>query len=194
MFLNIYANFRFIFGILTSHGADEVREFLREGGVQNPLDIRTAHRVDAPWITQATRGASMPLERLPPNVTMAGPIIHSLASVEEQDPEMARWLEGAPTVIINLGSIFKYSEERARTMAEALRATLERTDFQVLWKLQKAGDYGDEFAEGIRGYVDEGRVRIEKWLEADPGELVRSPHVVASVNHGGSNCYHEALR
>lgn len=191
---NIYAGFRYMYGAMRSAHADETREFLRNGGIQKPLDLLNSHFEDAPWLTQAMRGASLPLDYLPPNLTLVGPIVLSLASAEEQDPETAQWLQRAPTVLINLGSVFAYSEARARTMVAALKTVLERTNVQVLWKVAKAGDYGDEYMEGIRGYVEEDRVRIDRWLKADPAALAHSGHVVASVNHGGANCYHEALR
>ena len=171
-----------------------MRQFLRDNGVKNPLDFIHAHRVDSPWITQAMREAAMPLEYLPPNVSAVGPIVLSLTSVQEQDAELEAWLEGGRTILINLGSIFKYSEERARLMAGALRGVLQQTDVQILWKLAKGGEYGDEFMEDLRVFINNGRLRVQSWLTVDPAALVQSKHVVASVHHGGSNCYHEALR
>lgn len=171
-----------------------MRRLLRDNGVKNPLDFLNVRRVDAPWITQAMREASLPLEYLPPNVSAVGPIVLSLASVGEQDAELDSWLKGAPTVLINLGSVFKYSEGRARLMARAIENILQQTDIQILWKLTKAGDYGDEFTGDLQEFIDNDRLRVQGWLTVDPAALVHSDHVVASVHHGGSNCYHEALR
>lgn len=184
-----------IYSILTLPGIGETRSFLEANGVGNPLDLMSGqHRPDAPWITQAMREAAVPLEYLPPNVSAVGPIVLSLAPAREQDVEMAGWLERAPTVLVNLGTLFKYHEERAYLMAKAVKNVLERTNVQVLWKVVKAGEYGDEFKDEVQRYVEEGRLRIVDWLTVDPAALVESGHIVASVHHGGSNCYHEALR
>lgn len=192
--LNIAVNLNLAYNVVTAPGAETMRQFLRDNGVQNPLDFIHMHRLDAPWITQAMREAAMPLEYLPPNVSAVGPILLSLDSVEDQDAELGRWLEGAPTVLINLGSIFKYTEGRARLMASAIKNVLQQTDVQFLWKLDKAGDYSDEFLDEVEEFIGEGRLRIQDWLTVDPAALVQHSRVVASVHHGGSNCYHEALR
>ena len=140
------------------------------------------------------REAAVPLEYLPPNVSAVGPIVLSLAPVAEQDAELEAWLARAPTVLVNLATVFKYHEERAHLMAKAIKNALERTNVQILWKMDKLGEYGDEFKDELQGYVEQGRLRIVKWLTVDPAALVESGHIVASVHHGGSNCYHEALR
>ena len=183
-----------VYNVLTAPGAEDARQYLRSNGIQDPLNFLIQHRTNAPWITQAMREAAMPLEYIQPNISTVGPIILSLASAEVQDPELVRWLEGAPTVLVNLGSVFQYSEERARFMASAIKDVLEKTNIQVLWKMAKAGDCGDGFREELQGYVAEGRLRIEDWLTVDPAALVHNQHIVASVHHGGSNSYHEALR
>lgn len=38
-----------------------------------------------------------------------------------------------------------------------------------------------------------GRFRLENWLNADPAALLEIGHIILSVHHGGSNCYHEAV-
>lgn len=184
-----------IYSILTLPGIGETRSFLEANGVGNPLDlINGQHRHDAPWIAQAMREAAVPLEYLPPNVSAVGPIVLSLATAGEQDAEMEAWLRRAPTVLVNLGTVFKYHEERAHLMAKAIANVLERTNAQILWKMVKLGEYNDEFKVYLQKYVDEGRLRVVNWLTVDPAALVESEHIVASVHHGGSNCYHEALR
>lgn len=80
-------------------------------------------------------------------------------------------------------------------MAAALARVMERTGngVQFLWKFNKQGDYPDDFMRSIMPHVDAGRVRVVGWLEADPFSLLETGHFVASVHHGGSNCYHEAI-
>jgi hypothetical protein len=56
------------------------------------------------------------------------------------------WLHNVPTVVINVGSLFKYTEERARMMALAIQTVLDTTSVQFLWEMAKGSDFNDEFA------------------------------------------------
>ncbi len=95
--------------------------------------------------------------------------------------------------MVNLGSLFKYDEERARKMALAIQAVLEKTNIQFLWKMVKGSDYGDEFTLPLKDYIDQGRVQITDWLPIDTFPLLETGSVVASVHHGGSSSYNEAM-
>lgn len=178
---------------------------LKTRGIPDPVSVFTLHRPDMPWISATLPEASLPLSVIPPNVTLVGPIVRDSAPVEEQDAELARWLArgagtgtgtggGGGTVLVNLGSSVRYTEERAAAMADALAAVLRRhADLQVLWKFRKWGEYGDAFAEPLREHVDSGRLRMPRWIDADPYALLETGHVVLSVHHGGANCYSEAV-
>ncbi|KAI0153280.1 hypothetical protein GGR57DRAFT_492380 [Xylariaceae sp. FL1272] len=83
----------------------------------------------------------------------------------------------APTVLINLGAGFKYAEARATTMVHAIEKVLQVADLQIIWKITKEGSYSDGFLEPLVPFATNGR----------------SGHIVASVHHGGSGCYHEAI-
>lgn len=78
-------------------------------------------------------------------------------------------------------------------MAAAITNVLENSNVQVLWKLKREGEYGEDFMGPLKTFVDAGRAKVEKWLTVDPAALLESGHIVASVHHGGSNCYHEAV-
>ncbi|KAG5743422.1 hypothetical protein H9Q70_013864 [Fusarium xylarioides] len=135
----------------------------------------------------------VPVDVLPPNVTCAGPIILSGPPADQQDPETATWLKRAPTVLINLGSNLAYDESRAEVMAIAVGALLSSTDYQVLWRFNKLGDFSDNFLVHLKPYLDNERLKMPSWLVADPSSLLDTGNIVTSVHHGGSNCYHEAL-
>lgn len=92
---------------------------------------------DITYISQTLPGASIPLENLAKNVVPAGVILLGSGSADEQDPELLAWLKQAPTVVVNLGSLFKYSEDRTRMMAEAIHAVLSFNDTQGLWKMAR---------------------------------------------------------
>ncbi|WVQ81036.1 hypothetical protein IAT38_003143 [Cryptococcus sp. DSM 104549] len=139
-------------------------------------------------LCMSTVGADIPAF-LPESVVCCGPILQRSTPAEVADPALFDWLKQRPTVLIVLGSFFLYRESYAREMLAAARVLLEkRKDIQVLWKLQKYGDYDLEGTE-----VDGRRLKVVKWLEADPFALLQTGNVVCFVNHGGSNSYHEGL-
>ncbi|KAH6693689.1 hypothetical protein F5X68DRAFT_199521 [Plectosphaerella plurivora] len=190
---NIYLNMRFIYSVLWMPDLAVVRKELKASGITNPSKFYDLHLDDTPWITQTTEGASIPVDYVPPNVTSVGPISLNSAPAAEQDAELAAWLKGAPTVLVNLGSTVKYNEQQAGVMALAIAEVLEKTGAQVLWKFRKFGDYGDEPLKWLEKYVASGRLRMPAWLAADPLALLETGDVVLSVHHGGAGCYHETI-
>ncbi|KAF4440964.1 2-hydroxyacylsphingosine 1-beta-galactosyltransferase [Fusarium acutatum] len=190
---NVYMNIRYIYSAMFTPDASEKKARLQQIGLGGPMNLFGIHRPGVPWITQNTQGAMIPVEVLPPNVTCAGPIILSGPPADQQDPETATWLKKAPTVLINLGSNLAYDESRAEVMAIAIGALLFSTDYQVLWKFNKLGDFSDDFLVHLEPYLDNKRLKMPSWLVADPSSLLDTGNIVTSVHHGGSNCYHEAL-
>lgn len=136
--------------------------------------------------------ASPPLV-VPKEITECGPVVLDVANVQDESPELYRWLQRAPTILLNLGSLLKYDEARAKIMAQTIRLLLKSTDHQVLWKFGKLGDYSDEFLQPLQEFIDNGRCHLNYWLDVEPAALLRSGLVVLSVHHGGANCFHEAL-
>lgn len=137
--------------------------------------------------------ACIPLDHIPSYVKPCGPIVLDVAPAEQQDGELVTWLAGAPTMLVNLGSVIKYTEARALALGGALAIVLETTQAQVLWKFRKLGEYDDGFLDPLLPHIASGRLRIESWLNVDPGSLLMSGHIAVSVHHGGANCYHEAV-
>ncbi|TVY20796.1 Glycosyltransferase sdnJ [Lachnellula arida] len=149
------------------------------------------------------------------NVTGCGPILLPFPSVEKVDPELQAWLMRGPTVLINLGSHVRMDGPMARQFSTSLKYLLDkRPDIQVLWKLKttlapafnsgpNSKSNPDVVFRGIgleEGPLDAlsneiatGRVKVLEWLSVDPLAVLQSGHVVCSVNHGGSNSFHEAL-
>lgn len=190
---NILLNFRFISTMIWMPEIQEKQAFLKSNGLTDPINFLRLHRPDVPWLSQTMPEASVPVNVVPQNVTCTGPMTLSLTTVAEQDEELARWLTRGPTVLVNLGSGFEYAEAYATTMAQAIARALQDTDLQVLWKVKKETDYDDGFMEPLIPFTNNGRVRVESWLAADPPSLLESGHIIASVHHGGSGCYHEAI-
>ncbi|KAI1824936.1 hypothetical protein F4861DRAFT_504101 [Xylaria intraflava] len=188
---NVYITARYIYTLLNRPTFRATRALLKEHGIPN---LVTLARPDRPWISQDTPGASIPLEFIPPNVTRVGPITVDDGPAMEQDPELASWLSEAPTILINLGSLFTYTEEQATTMALAIAGVLAKTNVQVLWKMAKETPYSDTgYTSPVRSDIEKGRLRITNWLSVSPVSILGTGHVVASVHHGGANCYHESI-
>lgn len=156
-----------------------------------------------------------PLKVLPPHVIPVGPIIRPVPKLEEVDPEMCSWLRRGPTVYVNLGTHVAMSEGSALEMAWALRSAInawrerERTDkdlgtLQVLWKLSlELGCDGNlpkeqHVQQSIRSVlgqeIEDGHVRIVKWIEAEPIAVLAEKTIVCAVHHGGANSFLETIR
>ncbi|KXH63475.1 hypothetical protein CNYM01_05429 [Colletotrichum nymphaeae SA-01] len=192
---NIYQMGSFAWTMMFNAELNEKRKFLASHGLKDPINFFNIHQPGkGAFITQHTPAAAIPLDFLPANVTTTGPIVISGASAEEQDPELAAWLAKAPTVLVNLGSLFEYDAGRAQDMAGALKVVMERTDIQVLWKLNRAASLKDEdWKPLVDKFIRNDRLRVSKWLTVDPTALLETGDIVVSVHHGGANCYHEAI-
>jgi hypothetical protein len=189
---NIFLSFRLGYHLVTSPVLKAKRRFLEEKGIKNPIELSFVVK-DIPVLASTIKEANFPMDFYPPYLTFCGPIAIRRTPAADQDIETVAWLKQAPTILINLGSLFAYNKERARIMANAIGIFLTGTDVQVLWKLKKLGEYGDEVFSSAQPYVDSGRLRIETWLKADPIALLETGHIVLLVHHGGANTYHEAL-
>ncbi|KAI8955602.1 hypothetical protein F4801DRAFT_272837 [Xylaria longipes] len=188
---NFYFTVRFIYGVLTRPGSKETKQYLEAHGIEDSVII--PRPADRPWISQNMPEASLPLDFVPPNVTSTGPIIFDSEPAVEQDPELVAWLSRAPTVLVNLGSLFTYPEHHATTMALAIEEVLAKTDVQVLWKMGKEEGVPDNYTLPVKSIIDQGRLRVVDWLTVSPASILETGHIAVSVHHGGANCYHEAI-
>jgi UDP:flavonoid glycosyltransferase YjiC (YdhE family) len=183
--------FRLAYSVLMHPQTREAVNYIKDRGLTTNA-LKEPHP-DVPLISQTLPGASIPVAVLPEAVVCAGTIFLDSAPAITQDPELVEWVGKAPTIIINLGSLFKYTPERATIMSEAIQKVLEKTIIQVLWKVSKGSDFGDEYALPLARYQQEDRVRIMNWVTIDTLPLLELSNVVASVHHGGSSSYNEAL-
>lgn len=78
-------------------------------------------------------------------------------------------------------------------MAEALEEVLSKTDVQIIWKFNKLNEYPNDFLTPLQRYIDNGRLILSNWLTVDPYSLLQTGDIIATVHHGGSNCYHEGI-
>ncbi|KAL0933327.1 UDP-glucoronosyl and UDP-glucosyl transferase [Colletotrichum truncatum] len=145
------------------------------------------------WITPDMPGASIAVHPVPSNANQVGPIVLDVAPAVEQHYEITQWLKKAPTVYVNLGSLFKYDEERANIMAQALKSLLDSTSVQVLWKMGEIDQFRVEVEGELQSHIDQERVVIRKWVEIDATALMMTGNVVCFAHHGGANSFNEAL-
>jgi len=193
---NIWVRLRIVFRILLDRDLADKKSYLRERGLQSPIDVLRMPAENVVWVTQSTAEFDFPVATIPDTVVPCGPISLTIGSAAQQDPEMASWLSEAPTGLISLGSTYEYDEESTRAMATAVRTLLDHTGLQVLWKFKKSKDNNwvstNDMFSNISSYVG-SRLRIESWIKIDPTAILESENVVLLVHHGGSSTYHEAI-
>ncbi|KAH8895517.1 UDP-Glycosyltransferase/glycogen phosphorylase [Thozetella sp. PMI_491] len=187
---NVYLNILYLRAIFSHPNTAATVEYLKERGVNTKVVVPL--RPDLFFISQTLPGASIPVDHYPAEVLLAGAIFLESAPAIEQDAELVAWIQKAPTVVVNLGSLFKYTEERAKTMAKVLQAVLQDTDVQVLWKVAKGAEFDDEYTAPVKDFLKQDRLRIMTWLSIDTLPLLQTDNTVLSVHHGGSSSYNEA--
>ncbi|KAE8451625.1 hypothetical protein EG329_003082 [Mollisiaceae sp. DMI_Dod_QoI] len=190
---NIYLNIRFIYSAFNTPRLAEKKAFLKANGIAKPLDVFTIYHKDYLWLTQAIPEAEFPMPVLPPNLVTCGSIFRSAAPAVEQDPELTAWLSQAPTVLINLGSSVTYDEYGAMEIVHAIKTLLANSTMQVIWKFNKRGPFSRDIFSEVSTEIDDGRLRLEKWLNIDPAAMMETGNIAVSVHHGGANCFFEAV-
>jgi len=133
---------------------------------------------------------------IPSNMTLCGPMQLPATPVAESDPDLAKWLQQRPTVLINLGSHVASNENDADALATGLRTVLiANPDLQILWKLRPSGRNASFSLSDILSEPSlRDRVKVVDWLIPDPLAVLQSGNVVCSVHHGGANSFYEAIK
>lgn len=189
----MYLKFRVLKSLVFSTHFSAIKAELKAKGLKDPANMHRIYKYGTPWITQTLQHNHWPMGVIPPNLTLAGPI--NLAGVD-LDPVKASgllaWTRNAPTVLISFGTIYNFTQEQTRIMLDVIEHTLERIDVQVLWKLDTVDEPYNKFLQQATMRWP-GRLRIEKWLDAEPASLLQSGHVKAFVHHGGASSFHDAL-
>ncbi|OJJ42747.1 hypothetical protein ASPZODRAFT_155200 [Penicilliopsis zonata CBS 506.65] len=190
---NIYLNAGIIKTYVSSPITKALNRYRNERGLSGPLPIYmslTNPRI--PFVLACTPEIDLPCH-FTKQYTGCGPILLPYRPVAVESPELAAWLAKAPTVLINLGSNVEYTAEDVKQFVEGIQVLLScRSDVQVLWKRRMlAGQDGDSVLPDDPSFVK--RVRIENWLDVDPGCILESGNVICMVHHGGANSYNEAI-
>ena len=167
-------------------------------GLPNTAGLR--YKYGMRFICPALPEIDFPFAVIPEEILLCGPIVVPFDPLEESDPELMKWLDNGPTVLINLGSHVVADERIAREMVSAFRILLDYHDkkggssnVQVLWKAKANGDI-QKVIDGIIGKeIKEGKVKVVAWLDAEPVSVLQHPNVVCTVHHGGANSFYEGI-
>lgn len=190
---NAYIALRTVYGLLFHPTTKDAITFLSARGI-DAADI-SGIPSDVYFITQTPPQFSIPVTARHPHVLDVGPmLIHTGVSAEQQDAELARWVGRAPTVVVNLGSLYEYDDNRARTMASALAVVLREFDnVQILWKYAQKDLLSPSILSTLEHFISAERLKISKWLPIDTLPLLSIPSVIVSVNQGGASSVYEAI-
>ncbi|KAF9890306.1 hypothetical protein FE257_006221 [Aspergillus nanangensis] len=200
------APFNALAGLKTAkmyHGSGrrrEIRDWRIRHHIHGRFPFADAWRPDRFHLTPALKELDWPFA-VPENILPCGPILLPTATVQDQDPEMARWLQQAPTVLVNLGTLYAPDPDVALNIAVGLKMFLDAWTggpVQVLWKLPKHPNDGDDvYVRAVRPLaveVEAGSVRICPWFQVEPLAMLETGHVACSVHHGGANSWYEAIQ
>ncbi|KAE8154048.1 diacylglycerol acyltransferase-domain-containing protein [Aspergillus avenaceus] len=178
----------------------EIREWRIRHKIHGRFPFADAWRPDRFHLSPALKELDWPMD-VPENILPCGPILLPTASVEQQDPELASWLQNAPTVLVNLGTLYAPDPNVAKCIATGLKSFLDSWKggkVQVLWKLPKhPHDEDNVYAKSIEPLqkeMDEGSVRISPWFSVEPMAMLQTGQIVCSVHHGGANSWYEAIQ
>ncbi|KAB8305178.1 hypothetical protein EYC80_004468 [Monilinia laxa] len=191
--LNIILMIRLIIIVATSSNIKAIDAKRKEANIPGQYPFFVTYSKDIEYLLPTGREFDLKLPYIPENVTTCGPLTIRSYPLSQTYPELLKWLERNPTVLINLGSHVYGSVDFNRSIATAVRILLSRNQYlQVLWKLKPTYLGPDPAIMEILAPVAD-RVMIVKWLQAEPVSILRSGHIIASVHHGGANSYYESI-
>lgn len=200
--INIYLFFRLIIAVVFSPRIKMVAKSRLEAGLKGPYPFMEPYTPTNHYLIPSTVECDFPCPNIPSNVTACGPILMPSPRLSTVDSSLTKWLRAKPTVLMCQGSNFVADLAYASQQASALRILLENnSEVQVLWKLNMKGvtvtneeKLHASIAEILSKEIGEGRIKIEKWLKAEPSAIIASGYIVCSVHHGGANSYFEAVQ
>ena len=187
---NVILNLILISRVRSDPGFNELMNYRHAHGLPGDLPI------GVPSVKRSTHTFCFGLPELelpitlPPNVGLYGPVALDSSPLSKED-ELSKWLDGGKTIMMCMGTHFRYSENQVRNIVRGFLAGTSSTD-QVLWKLRDLAKFQHILDEELANEQVKGRFMFVDWLDADPAEVLKHVNVVANVHHGGANSYYEA--
>ena len=160
-------------------------------GIDKPVDLLNWTNNDSALLVASSPEIEYPVT-VPSHVIPCGPVI---LKPDVLDSETAAWLDAAPTVLINLGSISTYDEARATEFAQAIARVMDSSDVQVLWKFRKdkGSEFSNDFLSVVSTHIQSGRLLVLNWIPGTVASILNSGRIACFVHHGGANSHHEAV-
>lgn len=184
---NAFLTCAMVYFMFSSPKIQELVQYRQKLGLNNTIPMFEPYMADAHYLCPATPQTDFPCV-VPDNVTLCGPILVPAVPVEEEDPELASWLDRGPTMLVNLGTHAVFDEDNTCQIATALHILLGHDRYvQVIWKLKAHDDVQTSLRDILGIYMEKGRVRIVDWLDVEPLAILRHPNLICTVNHGGAN-------
>ena len=217
--LNIGLNFVLAWATMRSGRVAAARDALRKQSGDAKLDVITIAELGViqpppPGVrvlTAISEDLDYPMSKLPDYIVPLGPIVKPYRRLGDADFKLAQWLSRGPTVYVNFGTQLSITASEALELAYTLRNLLDAAEtlnyggkqkMQILWKLKtgksRRGSEVDWTADwaAVRDVllpeIEDDRVRVTTWIDANPNSILQSGHVVCSVHHGGANSWAEA--
>ena len=172
-------------------GIKELTAYRSAAGIDKPVDLLNGMNSGTALLVASSPEIEYPVT-VPSHIIPCGPVI---LKPDALDSETAAWLDAAPTVLINLGSISTYDEARAVEFAQAIARVMDSSDVQVLWKFRKdkGSDFSDDFLSIVSTHIQSGRLRVLNWIPGTVASILNSGRIACFVHHGGANSHHEAV-
>ena len=189
---NVMLNLTFVFRILGNPDFKELMSYRHSHGLPGDFPM------GGPSVRRSVHTFCFGLPELelpitiPPNVGLYGPVALDLTPLSRED-ELSIWLDGGRTIMMSMGTHFKYSEAQVRSTLRGFIAGASSTD-QIFWKLHNKAKFQHILDEELENERAKERFRIVDWIDADPGEIMKHENIVVYVHHGGANSYYEAAR
>lgn len=189
--LNIIAGIAFIWKVLTAPEVTKLTKCRNANGLPGRLPMESAPTRATHIISPCVREVDFPLV-VPDNLGLYGPIVLDAAPIQVADPGLDQWLSKGETVLMCMGSHFKFSESQVKAILHGfLIAAPHDSNTQFLWKLPDKAQFEDLIEDALKEPRNKDRFKIVDWLDADPTSIMKHPNVIAWVHHGGANSYLE---
>ncbi|TGO25525.1 hypothetical protein BPAE_0078g00240 [Botrytis paeoniae] len=191
--LNIILMIRLIIIVVTSPNIKAIEAGRKKANIPGQYPFFVPYSKDVHYLLPTGREFDLKLPHIPENVTTCGPLTIPSFPLSQTDPELLKWLEKKPTILINLGSHVYGSKDFNRNIATGIRILISKnSSIQVLWKLKPTSPGPDPGITEILAPIA-SQVKLVPWLKPEPISILRSGHIIASVHHGGANSYYESI-
>jgi len=176
----------------TSSELNGLVKFRNKHGLPGQLPMTTVPPRAPHIIMSIIRELDYPLH-VPSNIGLYGPVVLDTVPVEVADPELAQWLDRGKTVMMCMGTHFRYTESQVRAVVSGFLSAVDHDcGIQFLWKLSGKEMFQSLIDELLADPRDRERFKIVDWIQADPFAVMKHPNVIVSIHHGGANSYYEA--